>query len=71
MSLKFKIASLFCLLLFLSIGGLTAVLMWKEKAILLDNILYLPLEDIARITGIAFTMDEAGGTVTVAMPAAG
>lgn len=42
-----------------------------RNAILLDNILYLPLEDVARITGIAFTMDEAGGTVTVTMPAAG
>ena len=42
-----------------------------RNAILLDDILYLPLEDVARITGITFTMDDAGGIVTVTMPAAG
>ena len=42
-----------------------------RNAIVMDGILYLPLEDIQRITGIAFDMDEAGGTITVTMPSAG
>ena len=42
-----------------------------RTAILQGGILYLPLEDMARITGIAFVMDDASGTITVTMPAAG
>lgn len=42
-----------------------------RNAILEDGILYLPLEDMARITGITFVMDDAGGVITVTMPAAG
>ncbi|MFH1881011.1 MAG: peptidoglycan-binding domain-containing protein [Bacillota bacterium] len=40
-----------------------------RNAILLDGIFYLPLEDMQRITGIGFTMDDAGGVITVTMPA--
>ncbi len=42
-----------------------------RNAFVLDELLYLPLEDMARITGITFTMDEAGGIITVTLPTAG
>lgn len=43
----------------------------NRSAILLDGVLYLPLEDMERMTGIAFVLDDAGGTITVTMPALG
>jgi peptidoglycan hydrolase-like protein with peptidoglycan-binding domain len=45
--------------------------MITRNAILMDGILYLPMEDMERITGIGFTMDDAGGTITVTVPTAG
>ena len=39
-----------------------------RKAFLVDDILYLPLEDVARMTGIGFSMDDVSGMITVTMP---
>lgn len=41
-----------------------------RSAFLIDGVFYLPLEDVQRITGIEFTMDEAAGTITITMPTA-
>lgn len=41
-----------------------------RNAILLDGMVYLPLEDVTRMTGIGFTMDDVSGMITVTMPSA-
>jgi len=41
-----------------------------RNAIRIDGVFYLPLEDVQRITGIVFTMDDASGTITITMPTA-
>ncbi len=41
-----------------------------RNAVLLDGMFYLPLEDVTRMTGIGFTMDDVSGMITVTMPSA-
>ena len=48
-----------------------AVPLSNRSAFLLDGVLYLPMEDMAGRTGIAFQVDDATGIITVTMPTAG
>ena len=41
-----------------------------RNAILMEDIFYLPLEDVQRITGITFAMDDTTKTITITMPSA-
>ncbi|MBE0601868.1 MAG: hypothetical protein IH607_08760, partial [Firmicutes bacterium] len=61
-------------------GGLSGLVLEKNttaqplanrSAFLLDGVLYLPMEDMANRTGIAFAVDDATGIITVTMPTAG
>ncbi|HPJ02693.1 MAG TPA: peptidoglycan-binding domain-containing protein [Candidatus Limiplasma sp.] len=45
--------------------------LFNRSAILLDGVFYLPMEDMTRITGISFAVDDAAGIVTVTMPGSG
>lgn len=45
-------------------------LMENRTALLMDGILYLPIEDVQKITGISFTLDEETKVYTITLPAA-
>ncbi|HPF87106.1 MAG TPA: peptidoglycan-binding protein [Candidatus Limiplasma sp.] len=42
--------------------------MTTRNAVLVDGIVYLPLQDVQRLTGIGFTIDDVSGMITVTMP---
>ncbi len=48
-----------------------AIPLSNRSAFLLDGVLFLPMEDMASRTGIAFSVDDATGMITVTMPTAG